>query len=67
MRQRPMGVEDLEATMAVPCLATLLGVRLWERPGGPVPASIAAQRPQGACEQDIATARLWAPHLSPQQ
>lgn len=34
MRQRPMGVEDLEATMAIPCLATLLGMRLWERSGG---------------------------------
>lgn len=47
--------------MAIPCLATLLGVSLWERHRATVLAYISAEGPRVPCEEEISIAGLWDP------
>lgn len=55
-----MGLEGLLGSR-IPCLATLLGMNLWERHRATVLAYISAEDPQVPCEQEISIAGLWAP------
>ena len=47
--------------MAIPCLATLLGMSLWERHRATVLAYISAEGPRVPCEQEISIVGLWDP------